>query len=109
MSAVVQMFVQVTVAGFGGEVDLDLRYAIEDTVGDRLSRADIGYCDGGELGGGAVRAYFYVSDVGRALVLMIASIRALGLTNAATIAARDPSGYRVLYPANGGALELRGA
>lgn len=45
-----QIVVQYRVAGFGGPDDLSKRHRIEDLLGQALESADIGSCDGGDIG-----------------------------------------------------------
>ena len=98
-AALSQVVVQVRVGAWGDRTDLDLRYSIEDEIGECLAREELGHCDGGDIGSGTINAFFYVGDTRRAVQRMIAVLRTLGLAEAATIAVRDDEGGRhVWYP-----------
>jgi hypothetical protein len=51
------------VAGDGDEDDLDLRHQLEEALNQALCRVGLGFCDGGEIGGGEMAVFSYVTDL----------------------------------------------
>jgi hypothetical protein len=52
--------VRTSVAGDGSVDDLDLRHRLEEALSEALCGTGLGYCDGGDIGGGQMTSFNYV-------------------------------------------------
>jgi hypothetical protein len=97
-----QIVVQYRIAGFGGKDDLAKRHQIEDLLGQALESADIGFCDGGDIGSGSMNIFLYAHDRRSAEQLVIRTLRTHGLLDRAVVAVCDDPAqdapYEVIWP-----------
>lgn len=97
-----QIVVQYRVAGFGGPDDLTKRHQIEDLLGQALESAEIGSCDGGDIGSGRMNIFLYTHDRGSAEQLVIRTLRAQKMLEGAVIAVcanpEKDEPYEVVWP-----------
>jgi hypothetical protein len=56
------LIIEYPVIGMGNENDLKKRYAVQDLVHKLLNETDLGYCDGGNIGSGAMEVCCFVTD-----------------------------------------------
>jgi hypothetical protein len=97
-----QFVVQYRVAGFGGKDDLSKRHQIEDLLGQELESADIGFCDGGDIGSGNMNIFLYTHDRRSAEELVIRTLRSHRMLEGAVIAIcpnpENDEPYEVVWP-----------
>ena len=97
-----QLIVQFRIAGFGGEDALSKRHKIEDLLGQALESAEIGFCDGGDIGGGSMNIFLYTHDRRSAQELVIRTLRAQKMLDGAVIAVcanpEEDEPYEVVWP-----------
>jgi hypothetical protein len=93
-----QLVVQYRIGGHGGGTDHDKRVAVENLLGEFLEKADLGYCDGGDIGSGTMNVFCWVKpgrDVGKKLIELL---RKNNLLEGATIAEDVQGDERVIWP-----------
>jgi hypothetical protein len=94
-----RLIVQYRTAGSGNGSDHDKRVAVENLLGGFLEDADLGYCDGGDIGSGTMNVFCFVKpgkDVGKKVIEVL---RKNNLLEGAVIAETDDEGgERVTWP-----------
>ena len=56
-----RLIVQYRIEGHGRDTDHDKRVAVENLLGEFLEDADLGYCDGGDIGSGTMNVFCEVA------------------------------------------------
>ena len=92
------LVVQYRIEGWGSPQDLGRRHAIETLLDEHLRSMKIGYCDGGDIGGGTMNVFLYVTSPRRAAKSIVDTLDRAGLIDGATIALETEDGFKVLWP-----------
>ena len=93
-----RLIVQYRIEGHGGGSDHDKRVAVENLLGEFLEEADLGYCDGGDIGSGTMNVFCFVKpkrNVGRKIIEVL---RKNSLLEGATIAETVADEEQVIWP-----------
>lgn len=93
-----QVAVQYRTAGWGSVGDLDKRHRIEDLLDECLAWTCNGFCDGGDIGSGAINIFCLVIDPEAAKNTLVKTLKRNRLLKGAVIAVREGESYRVLWP-----------
>jgi hypothetical protein len=105
-----QVVIQYRLGRWGSVEDHERRVAIEDLMNACLARTCLGYCDGGEIGSGAINIFCEVLDAAIAEPIIVDELREHGKLEGAVIAKRERKGddtYKVIWPKNfSGAFNL---
>jgi hypothetical protein len=86
---------------WGSVPDHERRVAIEDLMTECLTRTGLGYCDGGELGSGAMIVFCEVVDAGVAEPIIVNHLQEHNHLEGAILARRERKGnddYKVFWP-----------
>jgi hypothetical protein len=94
-----RVVVQYRIECHGRGSDHDKRVVVENLLGEFLEEADLGYCDGGDIGSGTMNVFCFVKpgkDVGKKVIEVL---RKNNLLEGAVIAETDDEGgERVAWP-----------
>jgi hypothetical protein len=93
-----QLVVQYRLDGHGVGSNHDKRVAVENLLGEFLEEADLGYCDGGDIGSGTMNVFCWVKPgrvVGKRVIELL---RKNNLLEGATIAEDVQGEERVIWP-----------
>jgi hypothetical protein len=93
-----RLIVQYQIEGHGRGSDHDKRVAVENLLGEFLEGADLGYCDGGDIGTGTMNVFCFVKPglgVGKKIIDVL---RRNSLLDGATIAETIADEERVVWP-----------
>ena len=94
----VSVVVQYQIEGHGRGSDHDKRAAVENLLGNFLEDADLGYCDGGDIGSGTMNVFCFVKPgqgVGKKVIELL---RKNNLLDGATIAEEAQGEEQVIWP-----------
>lgn len=95
--------VQFPVDGMGDDADFDRRVRLEKLLGDALTRAKLGGCDGGDGGSGTMNVFLGITDPPAARQLILKTLADSGNADDTVVAyADDPETgvYDVWWPAD---------
>lgn len=93
-----RLIVQYRMEGLGRGSDHDKRVAVENLLGEFLEEADLGYCDGGDIGSGTMNVFCFVKPgqgVGKKVIELL---RKNNLLDGATIAEEAQGEEQVIWP-----------
>lgn len=84
--------------GAGTADDINKRHAVEHVLGTLLEAADLGYCDGGDIGCGTMNIFCNVKSRGDAAQAIVETLRKSNLLNGAVIAETVDDDEMVIWP-----------
>ncbi len=93
-----RLIVQYRIEGHGHGSDHDKRVAVENLLGEFLEEADLGYCDGGDIGSGTMNVFCWVKPgrgVGKKIIELL---RKSSLLEGAIIVEDVQGEERVIWP-----------
>jgi hypothetical protein len=93
-----RLIVQYQIGGHGGGSNHDKRAAVENLLGEFLEEADLGYCDGGDIGSGTMNVFCFVKpgqDVGKKIIELL---RKNSLLDGSIIAEEIQGEEQVIWP-----------
>lgn len=94
----IPIVIQYLIDGQGCGADHDKRVKIEDIIGEFLENADLGYCDGGDIGSGTMNVFCFVKlgqDAGKKIIEVL---RNNSMLEGAIIAETVEGEERVIWP-----------
>jgi hypothetical protein len=92
------LIIQYRIEGHGRASDHDKRVTIENLLGEFLGDADLGYCDGGDIGSGTINVFCFVKPVRGVGQKVINLLQEKDLLEGATIAETINGEERVIWP-----------
>jgi hypothetical protein len=95
-----RIVVQYKIKGHGNGRDHDKRVAVENLLGEFLEEADLGYCDGGDIGSGTMNVFCFVKPERGVVKKIIEVLRKNSLLDGATIAETVADEERVIWPSD---------
>ena len=84
--------------GAGTSDDIHKRHAVEHVLGTVLEAADLGYCDGGDIGSGTMNVFCNVKSGCDAARAIVDTLRKSNLLKGAVIAETADDGEKVIWP-----------
>jgi hypothetical protein len=93
-----RLIVQYRIEGHGRGSDHDKRVAVENLLGEFLEKADLGYCDGGDIGSGTMNVFCFVKTGQAVGKKIIEVLRKNNLLEGATIAKTVKGEERIIWP-----------
>ena len=93
-----QVVVQYRIGLSSSAEDVNMRQTIEQLLGTFLETADLGYCDGGDIGSGTMNVFCFVKPRRNAAQGIIETLRKNDLLNGAVIAENANGDEKVIWP-----------
>jgi len=93
-----RLIVQYRIEGHGRDTDHDKRVGVENLLGEFLEEAELGYCDGGDIGSGTMNVFCFVKPSQEAGKKTIDVLRKNNLLEGATIVETVKGEERVIWP-----------